>query len=43
MIIFRAARLDRHRVGAVDIAAGSGRTHPLGADFVILGTHPRSS
>jgi hypothetical protein len=30
MIIVRAARLDRHGVGA----AGSGDTHPLGDDFV---------
>jgi hypothetical protein len=40
MIIVRAARLDRRGVGAADIAADRGRAHPMGADSVILGTHP---
>jgi hypothetical protein len=39
MIIVRAARLDRRGVGAVGGAADSGGTHPLGDDFVILGTY----
>ncbi len=39
MIIVRAARLDRCGVGA----AGSGGTHPLGDDFVILGTYLNAS
>jgi len=39
MIIVRAARLDRRGVGAAGGAADSGGTHPLGDDFVILGTY----
>lgn len=39
MIIVKAARLDRRGVGAAGGAADSGGTHPLGDDFVILGTY----
>lgn len=39
MIIARAARLDRREVGAPGVAADGGGTHPLGDDFVILGTY----
>ena len=39
MIIVKAARRDRRGVGAAGGAADSGGTHPLGDDFVILGTY----
>jgi hypothetical protein len=39
MIIVRAARLGRRGVGAASGTADSGRTHPLGDDFVILSTY----
>jgi hypothetical protein len=39
MIIVRAARLDRRGVGVAGGVADSGGTHPLGDDFVILGTY----
>jgi hypothetical protein len=39
MSIVKAARLDRRGVEAAGGTANSGGTHPLGDDFVILGTH----